>query len=548
MRINKALRRIVSAGAAAAVALSMTVSAFAREPYRAYIYDTWDDSVPSQNAYRVDKTITGHDMGLERLSDPSDPLFVDELAPAAIAGAKDFYLDTANEEFWLADSDNDRVLRLDIDLNVTGCYTGVFGSEKNVIGDDGESKFDNPTGLFVRNSIYGENELYIYIADYDNARIVKAMPDPSDPYRKLTLVHEYTKPETDLYQVQTFNPSKVVVDFAENVYAVVSSVNQGAVQFNREGAFQGFYGANRVEVTAAVIAQKLWRKIASNEQISGMKRSVPVEYANFDMDDDGFIYTVTEAANASTDAVKKLNPAGYNIWDNNAGNEYHFGDVAGEYDAVSNTSHNTRLTDICVSDYGIMNVLDFETGRVFQYDRDANLLCIFGTKRQSSNDQRGSFSNPNAVEAYAHNIYVLDGAKCDITVYSETTFGQLMHQAVELYDQGRYSEAKPIWESVLARDGGYPLAYIGLGKAALNEGEYSKALDYFKTAYDQKDYDKAFKYAREEYIRNNFTGIVIVILVVVVFLVVLAQLHKRNIYLIKGRIKFKKRKGGLEDV
>lgn len=526
---------------AAAVALSMTVTSFAAEPYKAYTYDNWNDAVPSQNAYRIDKTVTGFEMGLTRLSDPSDPLFVSEDSPKSLNGPKDIFLDEANETFWVADTENNRVLRLNIDLELTGCYTGVFGDTEKNLGGDGESKFQKPMGIFAGDSVIDEGTNYVYIADYDNSRIVKVTVDDG---RRMTLVQEYNKPDTQLYSVETFNPSKVVADFAENVYAVVTSVNQGAVQFNKDAEFQGYYGANRVEVTAAVVAQKLWRKIASNEQIEGMTRNVPVEYANFDIDEDGFIYTVTEAANATTDAVKKLNPAGYNIWDNNAGNEYKFGDVASEYDATTNTSYSTRLTDICIAKNGLINVLDFSTGRVFQYDRNANLLCIFGTKN-STNDQRGSFSNPNGVEAHGNSIYVIDGSKNDITIYSETTFGKLMHEAVELYDEGLYVEAKPIWQEVINRDGGYPMAYFGLGKAALKEGEYNKALDYFETAYDQDDYDKAFKYAREDWIEKNFTTVVIVLAVIIVYLIVLGQLHKRGIYIISGRIDFKRfRKGG----
>lgn len=537
LRINKSLKKILCAGMAAVMAMSLTVSALAAEPYNSYIYDTWEDAIPSQNAYRINRAVTGAEMGLARLSDPEDPLFVSEDAPAKLNNCKDIFLDEEEKQFWIADTDNNRILRLDLDLNVTGVYTGVWGDSEISVGEDGESKFAAPSGIYSKRSLFTD-ELYVYIADYDNSRVVKASVESE---RKLTLVQEYTKPDTELYQVETFNPSKVIADLAENVYAVCTSVNTGSVQFNKDGEFQGFYGANRVEVTAAVIAQKLWRKIASNEQISGMTRNVPVEYANFDIDEDGFIYTVTEAANTTTDAVKKLNPAGYNIWNNEAGQEYKFGDYAGEYDATTNSSYSTRLTDICVSNNGIINVLDFATGRVFQYDRECNLLCIFGTKN-STNDQRGSFSNPNAVEAYGNNIYVIDGSKNDVTVYTETTFGKLMHEAVELYDQGRYSDAKPIWEEVVKRDGGYPLAYIGLGKAALNEGEYSKALDHFKTAYDQDDYDKAFKYAREDFIRDNFMVIIIVCAVVIVLLIVLAQLHKRGIYVIKGR--FKKEKEG----
>jgi tetratricopeptide (TPR) repeat protein len=84
------------------------------------------------------------------------------------------------------------------------------------------------------------------------------------------------------------------------------------------------------------------------------------------------------------------------------------------------------------------------------------------------------------------------------------------------------------------------MAYIGLGKAALNEGEYSKALDYFETAYDQDDYDRAFKYAREEFLRENFTLIIIVLAVIIVFLFVLSKMHKKGKYLLKGRLYGKK--------
>ena len=522
LRIKNSFKKILCAGLAAVAAMSMTIDAFAAEPYESYIYDAWADAIPSQNAYRIDRTVTGYEMELSRLSDPADPLYIGEKASAKLANPKDMFFETELSEFWIADTDNNRIIRLDKDLKLVGAYTEV---------KDGGS-FKSPTGIYVKRSVV-DDKLYIYIADYENSRVVKAEIKSEN---EMELVHEYTRPETDLYTVETFNPSKVVADKAENVYAVCTSVNQGAVQFNKSGKFQGYYGANRVEVTASVVAQKLWRKFASNEQISGMTRNVPVEYANFDIDEGGFIYTVTEAANATTDAVKKLNPAGYNIWDNAAGNDYVFGDMTSEYDATQNQTYSTRLTDICVSDNGLINVLDFATGRVFQYDRNARLLCIFGTKN-STNDQRGSFANPNAVEAYNNNIYVIDGSKNDITIYSETTFGALMHEAVELYDQGRYSEAKPIWESVLARDGGYPMAYVGLGKAALNEGEYSKALDYFETAYDQKDYDKAFKYARNEFIKKNFTGMVILILVLVVLVTITNKLHQRGKYLIKGRFK-----------
>ena len=111
---------MISAALAAGLALTMTVTAFADEPYTAYNYDYWDDAIPSQSAYRVEKTVTGADMGLDRLSDPSDPLYISDDAPAKLSDAKDLFYDQDNDTFWVCDSGNNRILRLDTDLKVTG--------------------------------------------------------------------------------------------------------------------------------------------------------------------------------------------------------------------------------------------------------------------------------------------------------------------------------------------------------------------------------------------------------------------------------------------
>ena len=81
---------MISAALAAGLALTMTVTAFADEPYTAYNYDYWDDAIPSQSAYRVEKTVTGADMGLDRLSDPSDPLYIRCKRPLLRSGQRYF--------------------------------------------------------------------------------------------------------------------------------------------------------------------------------------------------------------------------------------------------------------------------------------------------------------------------------------------------------------------------------------------------------------------------------------------------------------------------
>ena len=76
---------------AAVTAMTMSVTAFADEPYNSYNYDTWEDAIPSQSGYRVERTVTGEEMGLDRLTDPEDPLFVSETAVTTLDGAMDFF-------------------------------------------------------------------------------------------------------------------------------------------------------------------------------------------------------------------------------------------------------------------------------------------------------------------------------------------------------------------------------------------------------------------------------------------------------------------------
>ena len=216
--MKNSLKRVLTLSMAAAAALAMTTTAFADEPYNSYNYDTWEDPIPSQSGYRVERTVTGAEMGLSRLSDPEDPLFVSENASPTLSDAKDMYMDDERSEFWVADSKNNRILRLNKDLEVIGRYYGVKGSsEINVDETTGLSNFMNPYGVYVMTSpITGD--LTMYVADYDNSRVVKAKIVSET---ECELIQEYTKPEEALYSSKTFNPTKILVDNAENGYAVV---------------------------------------------------------------------------------------------------------------------------------------------------------------------------------------------------------------------------------------------------------------------------------------------------------------------------------------
>ena len=515
------LKNLTAVLIAAALSLSLmcaTVSAV--DPYTTYNYDAWYNALPSQAGYEVVQTVNYRDIGLERVQDPTSEFYISDDENVNFSDMKDFFV-SKKGEIYIVDTGNNRIVKLSSDFELLAVFKTFPGStSKHIVtdeeGNEVEVDADNlkaPYGIFV------DEDDVMYIADRDNQRIVKCVAETPTTAR---ILQEYYKPETALYESQSFYCTKVLVDAAKNVYVICPAVNKGAIMFSDSGSFVGYYGANRVEVTADVIRNKLWRKIASEEQIASLTKSTPVEYANFDIDDEGFIYTVTEVANATTDAVKKMNPAGYNILERTADNNS-FGDQISV--TYNGTTYATRLTDIAVSDDKFINILDYTSGRVFQYDERCNLLFIFGFDQE---EQRGGFSNPNAIETWEDKIYILDGRNNDITVFGMTEFGSYVHEAIALHNQGLYEEAYDIWKEVLKRDGAYYMGLVGVTKALYNQDDYEGAMKYSKLSYYSKEYDKAFEANRQEGLRKNFTLYVFIILALVILYIVVKVLQRKG--------------------
>ncbi len=520
----------IAVRAVAAVMAAVTLGtcvAYADEPYDGYNYDWWEDPVPSQNGYVVDRVVTGADLGIGSLTEPADIFISDNeeiyIADTGYKGTldasmkgrivitdKDFnlinsieYLDFSDIEEWLADKKEE---------------LSEKQSQYNKLSD---IYFDGPTGVFVDDDV-------LYVADNANDRVVSFTVETDGNgvgYGKVIRV--FTRPNEDVYDANTtFNPSKVLVDAAGNVYICIKSITKGAVVFSKDGEFNGYFGANRVEATADVLMNAFWKLIFTREQVKKMQRNVPVEISNFDIDSDNFIYTVTESKSVETDIIKKLNSAGTNIFINLGYSENTFGDALTKY--YRGQTYSSQITDVDIGVNGTINLLDLKTGRVFQYDDECNLLFIFGGK----GSQKGTFTTVNAVESMGTNVYVLDGRKASITIFKQTEFGNLVHEAITLFNSGKYEEARGPWEEVLRRDSNYWLAYIGLGNAYLNQGEYETAMDYF--LYNSKSgYNDAFKGWRMNFIRDNFTVIAIIIVGLLVGVYVFAS--------VRGKIRAKKR-------
>lgn len=491
MRILRKKKLTASCFAVLAVAGilgSTTVSA--SEHYNVYNYDRWNEATPSQAGYEAQRSVSGKDLGCGAFSGPSD-LFRDW-----------------EDRFYVADSGNNRIVVTDSDFKTV---SDIFDSFTTAEGE--KTTLKDPEGVYV-----SEETGFLYIADTGNSRLLVSDMDGN-------VQMELTRPDSTLYENETFKPQKVTVDKAGNIYIVLNNITTGAAMFNSDGEFQGYFGANTVDATAEVVANYIWNLFATDAMRANSSRQVAAGITNFDIDDEGFIYTVTQSSSSESDRVKKVNPAGYNLystWD------VDFGDLDSAADSGASSDYSTKMVDIDIDDEGRLNCLDLETGRVFQYDEDGNLLFILG----STSDQTGGFSmKVSALETMGENIYVADSMKNTVTIFAETDFGGIVHEAVSLYNDGYYAEALEPWQEVLKRDGNYNMAYIGISSALYNEGDYSGAMKYAKLAQSKDLYNKAFEGYRSEWLSDNYgwvVGALVIIIALWIAAVIRGKRKKKN--------------------
>lgn len=495
------LKKLLSFVSAAAVAFSvLTVNVSALEAYDPYSYDRWGDPVASQTGYTAEKYIDGEMIGCGNFYEPAD-MFI-----------------SYDNLLYIADRGNNRIVITDLDFNLVG--------EMKEFSYNGETlTLKKPSGVFV-----DKYTGFIYVCDTENERVIKCDADGNVDML-------FCKPQTELYDENlTYNPGKVLVDKAGNVYVVVRSITKGAVMFDSEGEFLRFYGANRVEATSEVIANAFWNLISTEAQRERSARQTPIGFTNFDIDDMGFIYTVTESQEMTSDLVKKLNPRGDNILDSVGAADMTFGDIPPAYYSIY--AKRSSLTDIDLGPNGELNILDYQHGRIFQYDKECWLMFIMG----GSGDQLGLFNSAAAIESYDNHIYVLDSRKNSITIFTRTVFGEIVTDAANLYNAGYYEESLEPWRNVLKYDGNYRRAYIGIGNALYNRYEYEEAMEYFRISISRMRYNKAFEGYRDLWIKANYMKCIVVIVILIVLIIVYKQLRKR------GKLVYpweKKRKGGV---
>lgn len=473
----KNMKRVAAALLALVLtALSFPLTALADTvPYDSYNYDYWENIVFTPAPYVPGGTITGVSLGIGNFSNPQDIC----VAP--------------NGNLYIADTGNNRI------VVVSGQTKKVLEVITTFDNNGVEDHFNAPYGVCV-----SENE-QLYIADRENQRIVVLELDG-------TLVKIVSNPQSDVLPSGfVFKPLKVSVDYADRIYCIAQNMFQGIMVFETNGQFSGFFGTINVTLS---LWEKFWKKVATKEERSNQQLYIATEFTGMDIDAGGFLYA-TNIDESGKQAVRRLNPRGEDVI-RKGRNEHVGGDLW--FGAVTGNAYGgpSQITDVVYRDNGIYSLLDRKRGRVFTYDREGNLLYIFG----GLGTQEGTFTTPVAVEQWGSQLLVLDANRIQINCFNETEYGNLINRAVAMRFDGDEAEAVPLWNRVLELDENNELANSGIGKAYLSAGDNQQAMRYLRLGMNRDYYSVAFKRYRSDLLRTYLgpvlTGLVILIAAILI--------------------------------
>lgn len=423
----------------------------------------------------------------------------------------DILYDKSRDYIFIADTGNNRIVVTDKNLKV-----------KKVISKFGNGeRFNEPGGLFV--SKRGN----LYVADTKNGRIVIFDKD-------LKLLKILNAPSADVFpEGFSYSPSAVATDNADNVYVVSQNTNMGIISLDPDGNFEGFFGAQEANVNPLTA---MWKSFMSEEQLDRSESNVSVEYSNLTVDEKGFVYVtcadidryklysaVKERSSSSAYApVKKLNPAGTDVLVRN-GFFPPVGDI--NFTAYSGDPAPSRINDIALLDNGMYALLDTSQNKIFIYDSNGNMLYAFGGEGEAP----GLYSSLVSFTYNDGKFYMLDSFDGSVTILSRTKYGALIDEVIGYQETMQYEKADALWQTVISQNNNFDMAYLGLGKIALEKGEYQKAMNYFETIGDKAYYEKAYKLYREGLLQKaGFVTFIVIIGVIVLIAWLIKKTGKHN--------------------
>ncbi len=448
--------------------LPSSLSVKAEAPFETFSVNGFNRTIFTQPAYEPDGVMA------------EDIYMVDENGEQIFSPLKqpqDLFIDEA-DDIYIADTGNDRIVHLDKDGKLERILTVP------------ESPLKQPSGVFLNSK--GD----IYVADTGNKRVVHLNKEGK-------LLKEFGRPDSKYIDENfVYEPINMIVDRRGFVYVVSRGTYQGIVQFDPEGQFYGFYGTNITEVS---LMDRVRNMLYTEEQLKRQVRLLPNPIRNIDIDQNGFIYTVSRDA---TEQIKKLNIRGENQW-----KEFSFGDNINlnflRRRAMTQTEAEgpptAEISDVTVDKNGIVTVIDKASNIVAQFNQNGELLFFWGAPVTAGSPQVGVNKSPTALDTNSENkIFILDDSLNLIQVLRPTAFGNDIQTAYILTQQGKYDESEQYWNEIVKHNALFSPAYAGLARASFYREDYKEAMNLYELAGDEQGYSDSFWQIRLSWFQKNF--------------------------------------------
>lgn len=448
-------------------------------PYYSYTYDSEKEPIQTPAPYTVSQVLQGSDMGVANFTRLSDVFY---------------------------DKETERVFLTDAGANAITVLGEGYRVIKELTTFDNQGRLDSfsePSSVCVRNG-------KLYVADTGNGRILRFDADT------FTLQQELKQPEVKaLGEGYVYKPSRLAIDLAGRIYVIATDINDGILLLDTDGAFIRFVAAPDVETNLWTKFLKLFMTKAQKENL---EKAVPTEYSSIVMDNRGFLYLTS--SDAEVHPITKLNSQGTDIL-KYEDEEYPNGDAS--HSLKTSVPLKSTFVDIAVRDDDIYAAIDTKMGRIFMYDQEGSLLYAFG----GTGTQEGTFYSPSAIEMFENKLLVADSFYGTLTIFTRTEFGTAVDNAINDMLVGEYESAEKYWIDVTRMCPNYDAANVNLARVDIQNLRYNEALKRLEGTSELSYYSKAYEGVREQFLSDNFTLIVGVLVVVVLALIIRYFLKKR---------------------
>lgn len=408
----------------------------------------------------------------------------------------------AGGDMYIADTGNARIIRFHMATGEVTFY--------------GEGVLSAPTGICVN----GDGDMYI--ADYGKSEII-VISQAGEHIRTIG------RPQEQLYGKTTpFKPQKVALDTFGNLFATSEGTHEGILQFDLQGNFAGFFGANKTK--SLTFMEWIQDTFYTREQKEKLFLRNPDRIVNLDVSKDNLVYSVTQLD--WRHALKKLNMAGVNIL------------------RSSQIDGDNYFVDVAIGPGGEMIAVT-DKGAITEYDSDGRYLFAFGGRAIAS-DRNGLTAVVSAIAVDEdYHIFVLDKQRGIVQPYAPTPFAISIHEGLRHYVQGRYSQAADIWQEFIRLTPRASFAHWGYGLALWQMGDYAQAKYHLELVGDLEYASDALWELRNDFMMRYLGVFLIGIVILCAVVIILNRVRKKHDFLApirSGWRRFKARHRFLRDV